>query len=215
MVEWVSPYNILLWSASFGISADNVVIIPNIYEILFPLGIFHQIRIFTKNWPHTGLTNVFILVYTLVYTSYNLDVRMCTDTIWLNGFPLYNILLWSASFGISADNVVIIPNIYEILLPLGIFHQIRIFTKNWPHKGLTNAFILVYTLAYTSYNLDVRMCTDTLWLNGFPLAIFPSEMPLLQRLLGMYLWYQSNIFGKIYLNMVWKYSVCALKLNYN
>ena len=89
MVEWVSPYNILLWSASFGISGDNVVIIPNIYEILLPLGIFHQIRIFTKNWPHTGLTNAFILVYTLVYTSYNLDVRMCTDTLWLGlGFPL-------------------------------------------------------------------------------------------------------------------------------
>ena len=99
----------------------------------------------------------------------------------------YNILLSSASFGVSADNVVIIPNIYEILLPLGIFHQIRIFTKNWPYTGLTNAFILVYTLAYTSYNLDVRMYTDTLWLNGFPLAKFLSEMLLLQRLLGMYL----------------------------
>ena len=83
------------------------------------------------------------------------------------------------------------------------------------HRGSTNTYILVYTFAYTSYNIDVRMCTDTIWLNGFPLTIFLCETPLLQYLLIMYLQYQTNIFGKIYLNMFWKYSVCALKLNYN
>ena len=31
-----------------------------------------------------------------------------------------------------------------------------------------NAYISAYTLAYASKSLDVRMCTDTLLLNGLP-----------------------------------------------
>lgn len=35
-------------------------------------------------------------------------------------------------------------------------------------QGLTNRFNLVYTLVYTSKNLGICMCTNTLFVNGFP-----------------------------------------------
>ena len=46
-------------------------------------------------------------------------------------------------------------------------------------QGLTNRFNLVYTLVYTSKNLGICMCTNTLFVNGFPptnfLLLFPHE----------------------------------------
>ena len=46
-------------------------------------------------------------------------------------------------------------------------------------QGLTNGCNLVYTLVYTSKNLGICMCTNTLFVNGFPptnfLLLFPHE----------------------------------------
>ena len=44
------------------------------------------------------------------------------------------------------------------------------FSKSnlYSQQGLKNAFIL----GYTSKNLGIRICTDILFLNGFPLTIF-------------------------------------------
>ena len=54
------------------------------------------------------------------------------------------------------------------------------FSKSnlYSQQGLKNAFIL----GYTSKNLGIRICTDILFLNGFPynflLTFFLWEMPL-------------------------------------
>ena len=39
-------------------------------------------------WKEEGSTNVYILVYAFLYTSNNLDVRMCTNTFLWMGFHL-------------------------------------------------------------------------------------------------------------------------------
>ena len=67
--------------------------------------------------------------------------------------------------------------------------------------GSINAYILAFVLAYTSNKLGLRMCIDTLFLNGFSLInffLYPWEMLFLQYLLWMLLWYQSSIYMEIY-----------------
>ena len=44
------------------------------------------------------------------------------------------------------------------------------FEVFWVYRGLTNAYILMYMLAYATKNFGVPMCTIILFLNGFSLT---------------------------------------------
>ena len=80
--------------------------------------------------------------------------------------------------------------------------KFTIINSMFKKQGSANAYILAYALVHASNNLG--MCTDNLLLNRLPFTNF--KMPLLQYLLRIYLWYQSNIFWKnISLNISLKY----------
>ena len=67
-----------------------------------------------------------------------------------------------------------------------------------------NAYILLYTLAFTWKKLDICRCPDILFQMGFLLQIthFLWKIPPLQYLLRRSLWYQSNIYEKTFLKYI-------------